>query len=346
MKQTCENTGMQATEAAGKRQNGNRPVEQPFVSIILSTSGLRPMLARCLEGLTAQAQQYPKCEIIVVLNGPEDPTFASKVSQFPVRLLNEPRRGVSIARNHAVAHARGDILAFVDDDVLVAPDWLEEIAKGFDDPAVCCVTGRVIPAGPLSLTAERRERYYSSERALTPWTLDASDPNWYQYILGEPVGFGCNMAFRKTFLQNYSLFPPDLGAGSLIGGGDEFFMYVQVVKHGFRIRHLPEAAVTHVFEANSRNQKARNAQLYAGSVAFALKLFVEEKALRLATARWLFSGVKRRARRVWRQKTLTSEPQELLAPDEKFVAYLRGVGVYLRSRRVRNSRGKNREETK
>jgi cellulose synthase/poly-beta-1,6-N-acetylglucosamine synthase-like glycosyltransferase len=335
---------MQTNQASADRHKSNLPAERLFVSIIISTIGMQPMLGRCLEGLTEQAKHYLNAEIIVVLNGPENPTFASAMSRFQVRLLNEPRRGVSFARNHAVARARGDILVFVDDDVLIAPNWLEEIVKGFEDPSVCCVTGRVIPAGQLSLTAERHARYYSSERALTSWTLDASDPNWHQYILGEPVGFGCNMAFRKTFLQNYSLFPPDLGAGSLIGGGDEFHMYVQVLKHGFRIRHVPQAAVTHVFEANADKQKARAAQLYAGSVAFALRLFVEEKTLRLATVRWLFSALKRRARHIWQKKTITSEPQELLTPGEKIIAYLGGLGVYWKSRRTRNSMGENREE--
>jgi glycosyltransferase involved in cell wall biosynthesis len=294
------------------------------------------MLIRCLKHLTAEAQNCPEYEIIVVLNGPEDPAFAQAVSQFPVKLLTEPRRGVSIARNHAIPHAKGEILVFVDDDVLIEPNWLPEIVRGFVEPQVACVTGRVIPAGPLSLTAERADRYYTSERALTAWSLDTSNPNWYQYILGEPVGFGCNMAFRKTFLQNYSLFPPDLGAGSLIGGGDEFYMYVQVLKHGFRIRHTPTAAVTHYFNHDFEKQKARNAQLYAGSVAFALKLFLEEKTLRLATAKWLLSALKRRVRRVWNQRAIASEPQELLSPGEKLHAYLRGLSVYWKSRRFRS----------
>ncbi len=293
------------------------------------------MLTHCLECLAAQAQNYPDYEIIVVLNAPEDGAFAEVVSRFPVRLLNEPRRGVSNARNHAVARAKGDILVFVDDDVLTDSNWLEEIVKCFADPKVACVTGRVIPAGPVSLATEKVARYYGSERALSAWSLDASNPNWYQYILGEPVGFGCNMAFRKAFLENYALFPPDLGAGSLIGGGDEFYMYVQVLKHGFRIRHNPAAAVTHFFEDDVEKQRVRNAQLYAGSVAFALKLFLEEKTLRRATAKWLFSALKRRVRRIWNQKAIASEPQELLSPGEKLYAYLRGLGVFWKSRRLK-----------
>ena len=325
---------MQSNGSAEKVRKGAESPDHPFVSIILCTNGLRPQLRQCLERLTAQSQQYLNSEIIVVLNGSDDATLTQDISRFPVRLLNEPRRGVCIARNHAISRAKGDILIFVDDDVLICPHWLEEIVKGFADSNVCCVTGRVIPAGLLSLTVERSDRYYTSQRALSTWTLDASNPNWYQYILGEPVGFGCNMAFRKAFLQNYSLFPPDLGAGSLIGGGDEFYMYVQVLKHGFRIRHNPAAAVTHFFDDNIQNQKTRTAQLYAGSVAFALKLFFEERALRLATVRWLLSALKRRAHRIWKQKTITSEPQELLSPGEKLYAYLSGFAVYWRSRRT------------
>ena len=133
------------------------------------------------------------------------------------------------------------------------------------------------------------------------------------------------------------MFPLDLGAGSLIGGGDEFYMYLQVVKHGFRIRHVPAAAVTHFFESSNDKSKARNIQLYSGTVAFALKMFLEEKALRVATFKWLVSALKRRLRRVWARKAISSEPQELLSPFEKFTAYLQGVGVYWKSRRLRNS---------
>ena len=290
---------------------------------------------RCVELLAAQ--DCERFEIILVLNGPANEIFARSVSHLPVRLLNEPRRGVSNARNHAIPYAKGEILAFVDDDVLTEPNWLHELVTGFEDPAVACVTGRVIPAGPLYLASERASRYYTSERALTAWSLDASDSNWYQYILGEPVGFGCNMAFRKSFLERHSLFPGDLGAGSLIGACDEFYMFVQVIKRGFRIRHVPSAAVTHLFEADVGKQKLRGAQLYAGGVAFALKLFTEEKTLRWATIRWLLAGFRRRARLILAQKTISSEPQELLSPREKLRAYLRGLRVFWKSRRSKDS---------
>jgi len=335
----CESAGAPSDSSTESQPKAAKPSERPFVSIILCTSGLRPILTRCLELIATQSRDYGNNEIIVVLNGPDDPAFAQSVSQFPVRLLHEPRRGVSIARNHAVRCAKGDILVFVDDDILVDPRWLETLLKGFEDPAVACVTGRVIPAGPLCISAERKARYYTSERALSTWTLDNSNPNWYQQLLGEPVGFGCNMAFRKNFLLNCSPFPIDLGAGSMIGSGDEFYMYIQVLKHGFRIRHTPDAAVTHFFDEDVGKQKVRSAQLHTGNVAFALKLFLEEKTLRPATVRWVFAGLKRRFHHIWNRKTVTSEAAELLSPREKVSAYLRGVFIYLKSRRLLKSTG-------
>lgn len=129
--------------------------------------------------------------------------------------------------------------------------------------------------------------------------------------------------------SNTIRFSPDLGAGSLIGGGDEFSMFVKVLKHGYRIRHVPSAAVTHVLGDNLPNRKARTTQLDAGSVAFALKLLMEEKTLR-----WLFSGVKRRARRVLLNRTFSTEPQELLSPGERLLACLKGVRIYWESRQI------------
>lgn len=333
--QTGEELGLNSSEGEDKSATDSLCSSHPFISIIVCTNGIRPTLMRCIELLAAQ--DCRRFEIVLVLNGPEDGNLHEHIAQLPVRLLHEPRRGVCNARNCAVPQAKGEILAFVDDDVMTEPNWLHELAKGFEDPAVACVTGRVIPAGRLYLASERADRYYTSERALSAWSLDASNSSWYQYILGEPVGFGCNMAFRKDFLEKHSLFPQDLGAGSLIGGCDEFYMFVQVLKRGFRIRHVPTAAATHCFEADVEKQKVRDAQLYAGSVAFALKLFTEEKTLRWATFKWLLAGVKRRARLVLAQRAISSEPQELLSTHEKLRAYLRGLRVFWKVRRNRDS---------
>ena len=115
----------------------------PFVSVIVCTLPQRPFLERCLQSL--QAQCCRRSEVLLVLNSAPEEAFAQRVSPYPVRLLHEPLRGVCRARNRAVPLARGDLLAFVDDDVTAHPGWLHEMVRGFADPHVACVIGRLVP---------------------------------------------------------------------------------------------------------------------------------------------------------------------------------------------------------
>jgi glycosyltransferase involved in cell wall biosynthesis len=303
-------------------------------SVIVCTLGKRSTLDRCLESLLAQG--CSQCEILLVLNGPMDEGFAKSMARFPIRLINEPRRGVCIARNRAISLSKGRILAFVDDDVVAHPNWLHELLKGFSDPSVACVTGRVVPEGSISQPEERIARYYLGERAMSFWNLTASDPDSYARVLGDPAGFGCNMAFRRDFLESCATFPEDIGAGSLIAG-DESYMFVQVLRHGYRLHHTPSAVVTHYFEIDFAKQKRRLKQSYAGGSAFAMKLLFEEKGIRIALLKWGFSALRRRLDRIRARKTLSSEPQELLSSAEKITAYLRGPWVYWKSRRAKES---------
>ncbi|MBI4465423.1 MAG: glycosyltransferase family 2 protein, partial [Acidobacteria bacterium] len=229
--------------------------EHPFVSVVLCTVGIQPTLERCLDSLLAQGCQH--FEILLVLNGSWNEAFASRIAPYPVRLFHEPRPGVCKARNRAIPQARGEILAFVDDDVTADPQWLHELLQGFADPSVACTVGRVLPEGLLYSEGPGGKKAYLSERALTSWTF-GPEKGWYRAILsGAVAGFGCNMAFRKSFLERCSAFPEELGAGSIIGAADESYMFFQVLQHGFRIHHTPSALVTHFFAGDETQQKAR-----------------------------------------------------------------------------------------
>lgn len=310
-------------------QSSTRCESHPLVSIILCTLGTRTAsLDRCLVSLTTQ--ECTKREILVVLNARMTDTFRAHMASYPITLLEEPRRGVCAARNRAIPATRGRIVAFVDDDIVAESNWLHELLIGFEDPKIACVTGRVVPEGPITLPRDKTERIYFSERALSSWTLDPSDPDCYAKALGDPAGFGCNMAIRKDFLEAYSMFPEDLGAGTLIGG-DEFYMFVQVLKHGFRVRHNAAAIVTHYFE-EADGQKPRVRRIYVGASAFATKLLVEEKDIRMGLLRWGLAALSRRFDRIRARKRLTAEAQELLSSKGKIAAYLEGLWVYWQSR--------------
>jgi glycosyltransferase involved in cell wall biosynthesis len=97
------------------------------------------------------ALDYPRYEIIVVDNAPSTSATADFIRQTyrdvpQVRYVREDRPGLSWARNCGLMAARGEIVAFTDDDVVLDPYWLIELVKAFhvaDD--VMCVTGLVLP---------------------------------------------------------------------------------------------------------------------------------------------------------------------------------------------------------
>jgi len=322
------------------QNNGDNPPglargcsHHPFLSVIVCTRGLRGSLEQCLMSLFAQ--QCKRCEVLLVLNGEENEQFVRRFARYPVRLFNEARAGVCVARNRAITAARGELLCFVDDDVVVDSRWIHELIHGFEDPDVACVTGRVVLSGTV-LSRETIELSYGSKNALSSWTLDSSHKNWYQTVLGPDIGFGCNMAFRKSFLETHTLFPEGLGAGAVIGAGDESFMFFQVLKKGFRIHHSSTAVVTHLCENDPILQRNRMKVVCSASAALHLKLLVEEPRFRLKTLKLLLRAGKRRLGRLLRGEGLFRKRNEPLSFFEKSYAELRGIWVYCKYRSLRN----------
>jgi glycosyltransferase involved in cell wall biosynthesis len=121
----------------------------PKLSVILPTFDRAGSLKRALDALLRQTALPGSYEVIVVDNNSTDGT-AGVVALFDdrrVRLVAEPRQGLSYARNTGLAAARGRIAAFTDDDVEVAPDWVETIVSSLGrHPHVAGLGGRVLPA--------------------------------------------------------------------------------------------------------------------------------------------------------------------------------------------------------
>lgn len=132
--------------------SAGRPVIAcPDVSVVVPTYNRAPLLRRTIDSLLAQDVSSDRFEVIVVDNNSEDVTRAVveraiAESTSTVRYLFEEMQGVSSARNAGIAAARAPLIAFVDDDVSVAPDWIATIRRVFDEnPAIDCIGGRVLP---------------------------------------------------------------------------------------------------------------------------------------------------------------------------------------------------------
>jgi GT2 family glycosyltransferase len=263
-----------------------------------------------------------------------DESFAQIMAPYPVRVLNEPRLGVSIARNLAVRNAAGEILVFVDDDIIAHPGWLHELVRGFEDPAVACVTGMIVPQGTSYFGSKADEIRLKSSDALSPRSFDNSHPNWFREVLTMHFGSGCNMAFRKSFLIESTPLPEDLGAGSVIGSNDDTYMFLQVVKHGFHLQYIPTAVVTHEFDMDARSRNLRMRQLHSSAVGFGIKLLVEEKSLRWSVAKWMTAGLIKHTLELFRRRG-SVPASETLSSKDKLLANLRGIFIYWKAHRSR-----------
>src|SRR5436190_19538781 len=112
----------------------------PTVSVIVPTYQRASALERTLAALSAVDYPEDSLEIVVVDDGSTDPTAAT-VARFPrAKFVRQPNSGVAAARNHGARMATGDVLFFVDDDIIVGADNVQRhlaVRKLYGD----CVVG-------------------------------------------------------------------------------------------------------------------------------------------------------------------------------------------------------------
>ncbi|MBX3085942.1 MAG: glycosyltransferase family 2 protein, partial [Anaerolineae bacterium] len=115
------------------------------VSVVVSTYDRPATLETCLHALTTQ-QVSVELELIVVDNHPESGITPPIVAAFPTaRLVNEARGGSSYGRNAGIVASSGQMIALLDDDVIVPPTWIEDLMAAFTRDDIGVVTGNILP---------------------------------------------------------------------------------------------------------------------------------------------------------------------------------------------------------
>ncbi len=107
-------------------------VKNPLISAIIPAFNEKLYIEKCVSSLKNQTLDKSMYEIIVVDNGSNDNTY-ELAKNMGVKVLKEPQRGVSNARNTGVAHAQGELLVFPDADCLYPKDWLSRIVNIFKE---------------------------------------------------------------------------------------------------------------------------------------------------------------------------------------------------------------------
>jgi O-antigen biosynthesis protein len=241
--------------------------ELPFISVIVPTARRPEQIQTCLESLCRL--RYPRLEIVVVDNAPDDEGTCHLVASFAemdhrIRYVVEPTCGLSCARNCGLRHASGDLIAYTDDDVQVDQHWIMGLLRGFGRrPDVACVTGLVASASlerPAEKYFDARVWWSSScEPRVYDATRGPTDPRLHPYAAGQ-FGTGANFAFRASTLRAIGGFDESLGAGSRTGGGEDLDVFVRVIRSGYALAYEPAALVWH---ENRVDEDDLRRQMYA-----------------------------------------------------------------------------------
>lgn len=231
-------------------------------TVVVCTLGREPRLADTVDRLLGQT--HAALDVVVVDNDPGSGRvreLLGAVDDPRLRIVDEPRRGLSVARNTGLAAAGAPVVAFTDDDAVPDPDWVAALVRVFDadpDGRVGCVTGLVLPAEldrPEHRWFEEFGGFGKGGRPLV-WAgpadraalahLGAPGPRGalFPYGGGE-VGSGNNMAFRTDVLRRLGGFDPALGAGSPACGGEDLDAFRAVLLSGAAIAYTPHARVRH-----------------------------------------------------------------------------------------------------
>jgi glycosyltransferase involved in cell wall biosynthesis len=228
----------------GNYTNARHP-EMADVSVIICTRNRSNDLHRCLHSIFAQTC-LPR-EVIVVDNAPSDDSTLRVVQQFPeVVYYEEPRPGLSIARNAGLRLATCSIIAFTDDDVVLHRDWLYHVVESFDTPQVAAMTGLVLASSLHTESQQLFEKQYSFNRGYRDKVYDR---NYFNAGLATGprvwnIGAGANMAFRKSVLTTTGYFDERLGAGAA-GCNEDSEMWYRILAKGYSIHYNPRAVGFH-----------------------------------------------------------------------------------------------------
>jgi len=217
---------------------------QVDVSVILCTYNRAARLQATLESFTRLV--YPPSlawELLVVDNNSNDQTrnviqqFAA-TANFCVRYVFEGTQGRSAAMNAGIAVARGQIIVFTDDDILLHPGWLYSLKRTFDEYDCVAVGGKIVPTWN-----HPKPDWLEMEDQQAVANFDLGDD--FKQIHISPMG--ANSAFRKDVFSKYGLFRLDLG----IRGSthtitcDDTEFGLRLMRAGEKIIYCPAAIIYH-----------------------------------------------------------------------------------------------------
>jgi len=272
------------------------------ISVVISTYSKDRLgyLSGCIRSIKKQSLKPD--EIILVLDPDPDLVefYESKLTE-DVMIVVSKKCGLSNARNAGIKRAKGEIIAFVDDDAVTDENWLENLVKNYEDSNVVGVGGLIKPLWENGYPA-----WFPEE---LNWIVGCSYKGLPKYKASVRNPIGCNMSFRKSVFEKVGYFRDDVGRfGKKLLAGEEPELSIRILEKipNSKIIYEPSAMVHHRVNKNRTSLK------------YLLK-------------RSFYEGV---------SKALITNPRErssrALSTEDQYLKYLLKIAIPSRLRRIYN----------
>ncbi len=242
----------------------------PHVTVVVPTRSRPAALVGALASILDC--DWPSFDVVVVDNARDGQTATALRRHFgehpQLRCVQEPRPGVSAARNAGVSVAAGEIVAFVDDDVVVDRGWITALVDNLADTGAACATGLVLPLEldtPAQLTVEQ---IGGSAKSAEPRIFDPTDGGlrerlpWYA---DGRIGSGANVALHADVARALGGFDETLGAGTPTRGGEDLDLFLRLLRAGHHVSYDPRAVV---WQRHPRLPAGLRRQAFSRGIAF------------------------------------------------------------------------------
>jgi len=213
------------------------------VSVVVAVYSMERFEDFCEAVESVLDQTYETVEAVLVVDGNErvcERTNAEFGDEDAVTIhCNDTNRGLSYSRTKGVERATGDVIAFIDDDAVANPDWIEQLVRGYEETDAIAVGGRMVPEWVAGRPPHLPEEFLwlvgaNYEQRLEPWTEVRNT-------------LGSNMSFRAEVFEELGGFDEDVGLTKdtqIQADETEFAMRMQDA-FGQGMLYQPDAVVAH-----------------------------------------------------------------------------------------------------
>jgi glycosyltransferase involved in cell wall biosynthesis len=268
-------------EAIRDEWGGSEISHHPSLTVAICTKDRPDQLVRCLNSLLKL--QSDRFEIVVIDNAPTDDRTQALIATLPtVRYVRESKAGLNFARNRALEVANTELLAFLDDDVVVDRLWFDGLITAWvENPDAAAWTGLVLPyelETEAQILFESRGGFGRGFEKIRYGQILPQNP---LYPCGAGIfGAGCNMAFRREILLKLGGFDEALDTGAPLPGGGDLDIFYRTIRSNNVLVYEPQYLVYHQHRREIEKLRRQYWSWGLGLMAFVGKSYQSDPAQR------------------------------------------------------------------